>query len=187
MRRWSLHRAVATLDAGGIVACPTEAVYGLSCDPLDPEAVQRLLAIKQRPQAKGLILVASRLSQLDPFLVPLPRDARERVLRSWPGPHTWLWPARAAVPTWLRGAHGTLAVRVTAHPLLAALCEAFGGALVSTSANLAGQRPARSALQVRCRLGDAVGEGDLILHGRTGGAARPSTIRDARNNRLLRD
>lgn len=183
IRRWPLHHAVTTLHAGGIVACPTEAVYGLSCDPLNADAVHALLALKHRPVDKGLILVASDFHQLEPYLGRLARTARDRALQSWPGPHTWLWPARDATPVWLTGNHDTLAVRITAHPLMAALCNAFGGALVSTSANLAGQRPARTALEVRCRLQGRI---DCILHGHTGGAERPSTIRDARSNQLLR-
>ncbi|MGD8741831.1 MAG: L-threonylcarbamoyladenylate synthase [Granulosicoccaceae bacterium] len=183
MRAWPLHRAVAVLHAGGIVACPTEAVYGLSCDPLNADAVHTLLALKQRPVHKGLILVASNFRQLEPYLGPLAKPARERVLQSWPGPHTWLWPAREDTPAWLTGTHDTLAVRVTAHPLMATLCDAFGGALVSSSANLAGQRPARTALEVRTRFNARI---DVILHGRTGGAVKPSTIRDARSNKILR-
>jgi L-threonylcarbamoyladenylate synthase len=183
IRRWPVHRAALTLHAGGIIACPTEAVYGLSCDPLNADAVYTLLALKQRSVDKGLILVASDVQQLAPYLGPLTKTARERVLRSWPGPHTWLWPVHEGTPDWLTGNHDTLAVRITAHPLMAALCDAFGGALVSTSANRAGQHPARSALEVRCRLSGHI---DFILHGRTGGADRPSTIRDARSNRLVR-
>jgi L-threonylcarbamoyladenylate synthase len=181
--RWPLKHAIFSLQQGGIIACPTEAIFGLSCDPLDAEAVYRLLALKHRPVEKGLILVASHFSQLEPYLLPLPTAARNRVLASWPGAHTWLWPANPAVPAWLTGIHHTLAVRVTAHPDLAALCRAFGGPLVSTSANLAGHRPQRTALGVRCQLGSRL---DYILAGRTDRRASPTAIRDALTNRVIR-
>lgn len=181
--RWPLKHAVFTLQEGGIIACPTEAVYGLSCDPLDTDAVYNLLVLKQRPVAKGLILVASHFSQLEPYLLPLPRAAQKRILASWPGAHTWLWPARPDVPTWLTGQHDALAVRVTAHPTLIALCDAFGGPVVSTSANLAGHRPQRTALGVQCQLGKKL---DYILSGHTDRRAKPSSIRDALTNKVIR-
>ena len=102
---------------------------------------------------------------------------------SWPGPHTWLLPACSTTPDWLTGRFDTLAVRVTAHPLAAALCRVYGGAIVSTSANRAARPPARTALQVRLALG---GQVDTVLAGRCVGADRPSTIRDGRTGRLLR-
>jgi len=141
--RFALRRAARMLTAGGVIAYPTEAVYGLGCDPLDAQAVTRLLAIKRRPVEKGLILIASRFDQLGPYVQPLTAAIRQRLDESWPGPNTWLLPADPATPRWIRGDHRTIAVRVTAHPLAAALCEAFGGAIVSTSANPAG-RPRRA-------------------------------------------
>lgn len=175
--------AARVLAAGGVVAYPTEAVYGLGCDPRDFDAVARLLALKRRPARKGVILIAASLAQLEPWILPLDAAARARIGDGWPGPHTWLVPCRAQVPRWLRGAHDTLAVRVTAHPLAAALCRAFGGAIVSTSANRAGRPPARSALAVRARLG---GEVDCVLNGALGGAARPTEIRDLATGALVR-
>lgn len=167
---------------GGIIAYPTESVFGLGCDPLRLDTVVRLLQLKQRPAAKGLILIASDLEQLLPFLQPLDAACRERVLATWPGPVTWLLPARPETPTLLRGEHDTLAVRVTAHPLAAALCRACGTALVSTSANLGGRPPARSALAVRRTFGEAI---DYVLPGEAGGA--PVTeIRDARSGAIVR-
>lgn len=183
IRPWQLRRAVHTLDAGGLIAYPTEAVYGLGCDPLDPDAVLRLLALKHRPMHKGLILIAAEFAQLEPWLAPLPAARRRAVLASWPGPHTWIWPVSEAVPVWLRGAHISLAVRVTAHPLARALCAAFGGPLVSTSANPAGRRPARNPLRVRQYFPTGV---DTILHGPCLGAAGPTRIRDARTGAVLR-
>lgn len=178
-----LQRAAETVRAGGVVAYPTEAVYGLGCDPGNSAAVQRILRLKGRPAAKGLILIAADLAQLQPYLAPLPEEMRERVLPTWPGPVTWLLPAAPGTPEWLRGEHTTLAVRVTAHPLAAALCRAAGTPLVSTSANRSGGAPARSAQEVRTLFGGAL---DFVLEGELGGLARPTQIRDGRSGEVLR-
>jgi L-threonylcarbamoyladenylate synthase len=180
-----LDAAVAVLRRGGVIAYPTEGVWGLGCDPFDESAVLRLLALKQRPVDKGLILVAGSLGQLDGLADwdALPPGLRDEVQASWPGPHTWIVPASARVPRWIRGGHEGVAVRVSAHPVVVALCEAFTGALVSTSANLAGDPPPRSRAELTSRIGDAV---DLIVAGETSGLAQPTVIRDARNGRQLR-
>lgn len=183
MSAFHLRAARRKLFAGGIVAYPTEAVYGLGCDPLNPEAVMRLLELKQRPWQKGMILIASSQSQLRPFLQPIDATIQQKLDASWPGPVTWLLEAKPEVPYWLRGEHRTLAVRVTAHPLAAALCDTFGGPLVSTSANLAGHEPARAPLTVRRELGEKV---DYILHGALGGNDKPTEIRDAQTGRIVR-
>ena len=103
--------------------------------------------------------------------------------RSWPGPVTWLLPARPETPQWLCGAHESIAVRVTAHPLAAALCRAADGALVSTSANLSGRPAARTALQVQRIFGDSL---DYVLHGDVGGRETPSDIKDALSGAVIR-
>jgi L-threonylcarbamoyladenylate synthase len=181
--RWHLREAVRTVDAGGIIAYPTEAVYGLGCDPLDRAAVLRLLRLKQRPASKGLILIAASVEQLQPYLGPLAPAMSRRIRATWPGPVTWVVPARPETPWWLRGAHAGIAVRVTGHPLAAALCGAAGRALVSTSANVASRPPARTALRVRLVFGDEI---DCILHGPTGALDRPTEIRNATSGVILR-
>ncbi len=178
-----LRLASRILTQGGVIAYPTEAVYGLGCDPWNRDAVLRLLAIKRRALSKGLILIAADLDQLLHFVEPLSAEPMERVVASWPGPNTWLLPARRATPEWLTGRFDTLAVRVTAHPLAAALCRVRGGAIVSTSANQAERAPARTALQVRLAFGDRL---DHILVGACAGARRPSVIRDGATGRVLR-
>ena len=182
-----LRLAARVIANGGVVAYPTEAVYGLGCDPWDQAAVARILAIKRRDPAKGLILIAADLDQLLPFVAvdapDLPPGRVQEVLASWPGPNTWLLPVRPETPDWLTGRFTTLAVRVTAHPLAAGLCRACGGAIVSTSANVADRPSARSALGVRLAL---PGGPDLILSGACVGAGRPSNIRDGRTGRVLR-
>ncbi|MBK1718228.1 tRNA threonylcarbamoyladenosine biosynthesis protein RimN [Thiocystis violacea] len=181
--RHRLRLAVRGLRAGGVLAYPTEAVYGLGCDPWNREAVARLLAIKQRSVDKGLILIAADPDQLWPFVERLSSERMEPILASWPGPNTWLLPARSTTPRWLTGRFDTLAVRVTAHPLAAGLCRLHGGAIVSTSANRAEQAPARTCLEVQLALR---GQPDHILAGYCGGADRPSRIRDGRTGRVLR-
>ncbi len=179
----SLQQAARTLAAGGLLAYPTEAVYGLGCDPWNFEAVQRLLALKRRPLSKGLILIAADFEQLRPFVEELEPPRMAEVLASWPGPFTWLLPTRADTPHWLSGEHDTLAVRVTAHPVAAALCRTWGGALVSTSANRSGHPPARTADEVRAELGTEV---DFLVPGDCDPDARPSRIRDGRTGETLR-
>jgi len=180
---WKVATAVRWIIGGGIVAYPTEAVFGLGCNPSDPLAVARLLAIKRRPVDRGLILVAARRAQLDPWLQPLPDRLEQRLQRGWPGPTTWLVPAAADCPGWLTGQHTTLAVRVSAHPLVKALCERLGGALVSTSANRHHQPPARSVLGVQLRFAADI---DYILSGPLGGRQQPTTIRDLVSGQTVR-
>jgi L-threonylcarbamoyladenylate synthase len=173
---WHLKRASSVVRNGGIIAYPTEAVYGLGCDPLNAETVLRLLELKQRDPDKGLILIASNMGQLQPYLAPLAANVLRKVKATWPGPVTWLLPARPETPWWIRGRHETIAVRVTAHPLASALCEAVGHALVSTSANISNRPPARNPLSVQRIFGDEAG---YIVHGDTGGLRKPTEIRDA--------
>jgi L-threonylcarbamoyladenylate synthase len=175
--------AARVLRDGGVVAYPTEAVYGLGCDPWDGDAVERILDLKRRDPAKGLILIAAAPDQLTPYVTPLGSERMTEILASWPGPNTWLLPARRQTPRWLTGQFETLAVRVTAHPIAAALCDAYGGAIVSTSANRAARAPARTPLQVRRALGDGP---DYILAGHCVGSETPSRIRDGKTGRVLR-
>ncbi|MEW6445082.1 MAG: L-threonylcarbamoyladenylate synthase [Pseudomonadota bacterium] len=181
---WRLRLAARELRRGGMVAYPTEAVFGLGCDPANPRALLGLLRLKRRPLDKGLILIGADSGQLLTWLGPIDEARAARAEASWPGPTTWLWPAQPWVSPLLRGAHRSLAVRVPAHPLARELCKSFGGALVSTSANRNTQRPARTALEVRRKLGPRAA---LILSGPVDRAARPSRIIDLRSGRLLRD
>ena len=174
-----LQRAARILANGGIIAYATESVFGLGCNPRDPAAVRRLLKLKRRTMARGLILIAADIAQLEPFVSELP----PQVLASWPGPHTWLVTARAGAPRWITGRHERIAVRVTAHPQARALCLAAGMALVSTSANRSGQVPARHYREALHRLGNQV---DYILPGRVGGHRKPTPIMDAVSGKLVR-
>jgi len=176
-------RAVRALREGAVIAYPTEGVWGLGCDPFNRDAVELLLALKQRPSAKGLILIAAAAAMFAPLLDPLPPLLRQQLDSSWPGPNTWIVPDPAHLsPPWVRGRHNSLALRVTAHPTAARLSREFGGPIVSTSANPAGLTPALTAYTVRRYFGGLV----MIVPGNTGGSKTPSTIRDLVSGRLLR-
>lgn len=179
-------QAAAAIRGGGVIAYPTEAVWGLGCDPANQAATLRLLSIKQRPVDKGLILIAAQLDQVRRFvnLESLPRERLDEVLSSWPGPHTWILPASDAAPAWVTGAHSGIAVRVSAHPVVAALCDACGHALVSTSANLAGAPPAHHRDTLDAAL---LRQLDGVVDGETGGLQRPTPIRDAATGVSLRE
>ena len=174
-----LASALNALQSGAVIACPTEAVWGLSADPGSEPAVQQILDLKQRPVEKGLILVAAAEAQLEFLLSDLAPEQRALLHASWPGPNTWLVPHGGRVPSWVCGSHATVAVRVSDHPGVAQLCDAFGGPLVSTSANPAGADPAMNAAQVRAYFGDSAVH---IVPGELGGSGRPSQIRDLAGN-----
>ncbi|MBU59657.1 MAG: threonylcarbamoyl-AMP synthase [Alcanivorax sp.] len=177
-----LDTAIRILRAGGVIAYPTETVYGLGCDPFDEAAVARLLAIKDRPVDKGLILLAADLDQLD-GLVSLTPDQRRELAAVWPAPVTYLLPAMDRVPAWIRGAHHKVAVRVGPHPLARALARGLGSPLVSTSANRAGRPSARNRFLAARNLGADV---DFVVTGQCDPLARPSTIIDLESGRVLR-
>jgi L-threonylcarbamoyladenylate synthase len=182
LNAWHLKRALRVLQAGGVIAYPTEAVFGLGCRPDSATAVARVLRMKGRAADKGVILVASDVEQVRP-LVESTRVPWDTVLPTWPGPVTWILPAAPGVlPSWITGGRAGVAVRVSAHPVVRALCGA-AGPLVSTSANPSNRPPARNVLQV---LGYFRGRVDLVVPGRLGGACRPSEIRDAISGRILR-
>ncbi|MBI3562411.1 MAG: threonylcarbamoyl-AMP synthase [Gammaproteobacteria bacterium] len=179
----TLQPAIEVLRDGGIIAYPTEAVYGLGCDPRNEAAVRRLVVLKQRPLHKGLILIAATLEQLRPYTAAVTDAQWQRVLPTWPGPVTWVFPAKPTVSTALRGDHSTIAVRVTAHPVARALCDGFAAAIVSSSANIAAQPPARTVDEVRAQFPSGI---DWIVSGDVDRNARPSEIRDVLTNSVLR-
>jgi len=179
----TLAAAVATLRAGGIVAYPTEGVWGLGCDPANEDAVRRLPRLKQRPIEKGLILLAADEEQLAPWIAPLDTALAKRLRATWPGPVTWIVPCRNDCPAWLTGDRDTLAVRVTAHPPARALCAAVGMALTSTSANPSGSMPLTTSAAVREAFGPALA---AVLDGPLGELNGPTEIRDARTGHILR-
>lgn len=178
-----IRRAVLALQSGGVIAYPTEGVWGLGCDPFDVLAVASIFGLKQRDPAKGLILVAATIEQFEPFLSGLSAQERAQLSASWPGPTTWLIPHGGSVPAWITGGSAEVALRVSAHPGVAALCRAFGGPLVSTSANPSGRPPALDAMHVRHYFPEQL---DYVLPGALGGQLGPTPIRDLRSGRMLR-
>ena len=176
-----LRYAAELIRVGGIIAYPTEAVFGLGCDPDCPEAVARILELKQRSQQAGLILIAASAAQLYGWIAPTPVE-RERLLTT-ESVITWIITANPLTPRWITGGRKTVAVRITQHPVAAALCDLAGTPLVSTSANRHGHPPARFTLSVRCRFGRQI---DYIVPGAIGKQLRPSEIRDARSGAVLR-
>ncbi|HET8790037.1 MAG TPA: Sua5/YciO/YrdC/YwlC family protein [Modicisalibacter sp.] len=181
--RHAFDAAVSALRAGGLIAYPAEAIWGLGCDPDSLAALQSLIALKRRDPAKGLILVAGDIAQLEPWLAGLQSLHRRRLAESWPGPNTWLVPDNGRSHPLLRGEHHSVALRVSDHPLIVDLCAAFGGPIVSTSANVAGEAPALDSESVRRCFGSAI---DVIVDGPLGGHDRPSTIRDLITGEILR-
>ena len=175
-----IQRAGRILRAGGVVAYPTEGVFGLGCMPDDPDAVMRILSIKKRSPALGLVLIASCIEQLDDW-VELPGAASLK--SSLQHPLTWIVPASVNVPYWIKGEHDGLAVRISHHPVASSLCDAADSALVSTSANIAGSPPARTAYVLRRRFRSLV---DCIVPGRCGPAAGASEIRDLESGQVIR-
>ena len=134
-RQLRIQRAAQLLHTGGVIAYPTEAVWGLGADPFNSAAVDRLLALKQRSIDKGLIIVAANIEQLESYLLTLSSQQREQLETSWPGPITWLVPNNNMFPPWICGRYTKVALRVSRHPVVQSLCLAFGGPIVSTSAN----------------------------------------------------
>ncbi|WP_432697115.1 L-threonylcarbamoyladenylate synthase [Marinobacterium sp. YM272] len=184
MNEWHIRQAVRVLQAGGIIAYPTEAVWGLGCDPFNPRAVERLLAIKRRPEYKGLILAAAGEGQIEPLLAPLSAEQRQLLSETWPGPNTWLIPdPKNLIPRWVKGQHRGVAVRVSDHPVVRALTLAYGGPIVSTSANVSAAAPAKTKLKVRTYFGSDV---DFVVDGELGDLKKPTTIRDLSDSRVVR-
>lgn len=185
MNNFKLQSARIILQNSGIIAYPTEGVYGLGCDPDCESAVMRILSLKQRKWQQGLILIAADIRQLQPYLAPLDATILQPVLDSWAQQQviTWLLPAHTKTPKWLTGKSNKLAVRITQHPLARELCQVWGKPLVSTSANRSGYRAAQNSLQVRLRLGRQL---DYVVVGEVGTLNKPSQIRDAITRQILR-
>ncbi len=169
------------LKQGGVIAYPTEAVFGLGCDPWNEVAVNRVFAMKHRPKDKGLIVIAADFSQIKDLIIPTRH--MEKIMASWPGPFTWVFSVTEKVPGWLLGNFNALAVRVTAHPVASAICKAFGGPIVSTSANVSTKPPATSFEMLDPMLTPSI---DKIIPAKVGSEAQCSTITDARTLAVIR-
>lgn len=178
----NVSQAVKVLKMGDVIAYPTEAVYGLGCDPFNLKAVEKLFHVKQRPVEKGVILIAASVAQVLPYIELLEMPWEETVLQSWPGPVTWVLPAKDCVPDWITGGRNTVAIRVSDHPVVQAICTAYGKPIVSTSANITTQPPAMSCLEIKAVFKDQV----YCVEGDLGSLKKPTQIRDARTGQVLR-
>jgi L-threonylcarbamoyladenylate synthase len=173
-----IHKAGRILKSGGVVAYPTEGVFGIGCLPDNVHAIERILTIKQRDPSQGLILIAAGIAQLERWI-----DDDCQLPANDATPLTWIVPASAAVPPWIKGRHSGLAVRITSHPVAAALCDAAGSALVSTSANVSGHKPVANVHVLRRQFHSLV---DYIVPGQCGSSIGPSEIRDLMSGKTLR-
>jgi len=183
--------AVDIMQQGGIIAYPTEAVWGLGCDPYNVEALERIIALKQRDPTKGLILVASSIDQFTPMLTGISEVQRQKLEGSWPGAITWLVPNNGHVPTLISGSFSSIALRVSQHPIVQALCKAYGGPIVSTSANPQGKPAAVTASQVLDyfqlhRSNDNHNAINAMTEGSVGNHKQPSTIKDLLTDKVYR-
>ena len=177
-----INQAVKVLREGGVIAYPTEGVFGLGCDPFNETAVLRLLKSKRRKVEKGLILIASSWDQVK-NLVKTDLFKSCTIKLSNKKPITWVFPATKKVPAWISGKFNSIAIRVTLHPVAKKLCRKFGGPIISTSANLVGRKPAKNSKQASEQFASAV---DFIVSGRVGNLKKPTEIRDVKTNKLIR-
>lgn len=175
--------AIACLKKNKMIAYPTEAVFGLGCNINSPDAIAELLQLKNRHYDKGFIIVGSEWSQVEHLTQAIPPRLLSQVQSSWPGPWTWVFPASDEAPEWITGARPTIAIRISAHPIVQALCSAYGQAIVSTSANKEGQPVARNYKMVKMTFGDKIAH---IMQGEVGLQKTPTMIRDAISGEIIR-
>ncbi|WP_367678299.1 Sua5/YciO/YrdC/YwlC family protein [Buchnera aphidicola] len=173
------------LNSENVIAYPTESMFALGCDPSSEIAVKKLLNLKKRSIEKGLILVASNFDQIKMYINEkcLLKKQRKKMFLHWPGPFTFLLPAHPKAPYWLTGKFNTIAVRISAHIEIIKLCNAFGKALISTSANITNMNPC-----VTCEeLFKVFGKDFPLLHGKIGCNKYPSKIINIINGKLIRN
>jgi L-threonylcarbamoyladenylate synthase len=182
-KHFKIRQAAQWVALGEVIAYPTEAVWGLGCDPFNEYAVEKIVDLKGRPLSKGVLLIAASVEQVEPFLHQLTTEQRTRLATPRPHATTWVVPDTLIAPPWIRGQFPTVALRITQHPLAAGLCRAVGGPLVSTSANPSGKAPARNALTVRRYFKEGI---TVITPGQVGTAQRPSEIRDIVSGHIMR-
>jgi len=170
---------------GGLIAYPTEAVFGLGCDPNSQQAIERLLKLKQRSADKGFILIASNFSQLQPYIDEsvIASDKHQAMLARWPSAITQIVPAKKEVSSLLTGKFNSLAVRISAHPDVVELCNSINNAIISTSANISGQHTLKTWQQVEQQFGTQI---DYLVKEKTLGFSQPSMIIDAISGKVLR-
>lgn len=174
LRSWD--KVVSAYRAGALIAYPTEGVWGLGCDPFSKEAVHRLLALKERPVSKGLIVIAADWEACADWVDDAFLSSSEMPTPNWSVPQTWVFPASALVPSWIQGEHSGVALRVTKHPIAAEIARQCGGVICSTSANLSGDPAIRDEQTLRDQ---AFASECVIVSGELGGLTSPTPIYDA--------
>ncbi len=182
MSPWALNRYSHAVAHGAVFGYPTDTIWGFGCHPLIATAVARLLRIKNRDPARGLILLASRIEYCAAYI---DADARDLWSIHAPAaqPTTWLVAAGKSCPPWIRGNFPTVAIRITDHPLVLQLCDRLMAPIVSTSANRTGGATVRNALQMRRQFG---AELDFIVGGFNPGSGRPSEIKSLSDGAIAR-
>jgi len=183
VNKFHLSTAAEVLHRGGVIAYPTESVFGLGCDPQNESAILQILSLKRRSIKRGLILIAASFEQLSPYIASLDDQLSAKTSETWPGPTTWLLPAGESSSIFLRGKHDLQAVRVSNHPLVQNLCNKFGGAIVSTSANVTSRPAAKTAIQVLRQFPHGI---DYVINSPVGGLKTPCEIRHGLNDKLIR-
>ncbi|OBT15656.1 threonylcarbamoyl-AMP synthase [Vibrio sp. UCD-FRSSP16_10] len=180
-----IDKAVDALKEGKVIAYPTEAVFGVGCDPDNEQALQALIDLKQRDPEKGLILIAANFEQLLPYvdISELSKEQMDTVFESWPGPVTWVMPVSKKTHQLVHGQFDSVAVRVTDHPLVQQICIKLSKPITSTSANLSGMPPCLVAEEVERQLGS---DPLFIVNGSVGNRTKPSEIKDAKSLQVLR-
>jgi L-threonylcarbamoyladenylate synthase len=180
-----IQQATKAINSGGIIAYPTEAVWGLGCDPWNIEAVIKLLKIKQRSSSKGFVVVASSIDQISKLCTGLSQSKLQQLQQTWPGPYNWIIPdTQSWFPSIVRGKHLGVAIRVSNHPIIQKLCDAVGHPIISTSANLSGQSPCLTYQQVDTVFADKISG---VLNGKLGGSTQPCSIRDLATGKIIRN
>ncbi|OCG14670.1 L-threonylcarbamoyladenylate synthase TsaC [Gilliamella sp. Fer2-1] len=172
------------LKNGEVIAYPTEAVFGLGCDPNCESAVLKLLQLKQRSIDKGLILIASHYQQLIPYIdeSTITNEQKKLALTNWSEPITWVFPKNENTPYFLTGKFDSIAIRITNHPVVCKLCDLYGKPIVSTSANISAHPPCKTAIEVAKQFGPDF----PILDGETGHRTQPSQIKDIKTGQIFR-
>ena len=184
MTKLNIQLACQALKQGNIIAYPTEAVWGLGCDPYNETAVDKILRLKDRSINKGLILIGGSEDQFERLLSGLSIEHRDTLDASWPGHITWLVPdPDQLIPQWIKGSYKSVAIRVSAHPVVQKLCSTFAGPLVSTSANMAGEEGIRSRIILEDKFADNIA---WIVDGEIGQAAKPSEMRELFSGTIIR-
>jgi L-threonylcarbamoyladenylate synthase len=175
-------QAAKCIKQGGLIAYPTETVYGLGVDPFNQQALLRLFATKGRTAEKAIIVLIRGTIDLPTLTSDLPAIAESLINAFWPGPLTLIFKASAQLPKELLGGRDTLALRHSNAPIAQSLVDALGGPLTSTSANISGQPPAQSAQEVQNQLESHL---DLIINGGPSPQSQPSTLLDISTNKPI--